>query len=255
MSDGQENIPIIKKVKKGDHGHHGGAWKVAYADFVTAMMALFIVLWVLGQNDDIKKSVSNYFKDPTGYSPHGKNVITGRKGTAIPFKEPRPKVTKEDQNTKFEEMKKQIQKKLSKNKAYLDIAGNIEYEIVNEGLRIELVERSDNIFFKIGSSSLNNTATKLINDIGSQLAKLQNKVVVEGHTDAHPFSSGSENYTNYELSADRANSARRELIRGGVSTEQIDEIRGYADKRLRDADQPFSLVNRRVSIIIKYLEG
>jgi chemotaxis protein MotB len=254
MSEGQETPPIIKKIKKGDHGHHGGAWKVAYADFVTAMMALFIVLWVLGQNDDVKKSVSNYFKDPTGYSPHGKNVITGRAGTAIPFKEPSIKIKKEEEKEKFEEMKKEIKKQLSKNTAYLNIAGNIEYKIVNEGLRIELVESSDNIFFKIGSSNLNNTAAKLIKDIGTQLGELPNKVVVEGHTDARPFSSGSESYTNYELSADRANSARRALIRGGVGADQIDEIRGYADKRLRNPEEPFSLVNRRVSIIIKYMD-
>ncbi|MBN1302512.1 MAG: OmpA family protein [Melioribacteraceae bacterium] len=254
MDDKQENVPIIKKVKKGHHGHHGGAWKVAYADFVTAMMALFIVLWVLGQSEDIKKAVSNYFKDPTGYSPYGKNVISGSPGSPVPMKnmDGIPKGSKEKE--KFEKMKKNIQKELARNKDYVSISGNIEFEIVTEGLRIELVESSDNVFFGIGSSELNSTASRLLHDIGNQLSTLPNKIVVEGHTDSRPFLSGGESYTNFELSADRANSARRALLSGGVKVENIDEIRGYADKRLRDPENPYSLVNRRISIIIKYLE-
>jgi len=126
--------------------------------------------------------------------------------------------------------------------------------MINEGLRIELLESADNIFFGIGSSQLNANASKLIQEIGQQVATLNNNIVIEGHTDARPFVAGSENYTNYELSTDRANAARRALIKGGVSTKQIDEIRGCADKRLRNPEDPYSLVNRRISIVIKYLE-
>lgn len=255
MAENQENTPIIRKVKKRDGGHHGGAWKVAYADFVTAMMALFIVLWVLSQSDEVKKQVSNYFKDPTGFSPYGRNIIAGAKGGAMPIKSIDVKKNKSTQKEKFEEMKKNIQSKLTENKAYFNISDHIEFEIINEGLRIELLEKSDNVFFEIGSSNLNSTAQKLIKDIGEQLAKLSNKIVVEGHTDSRPFRSGDKNYTNYELSADRANSARRALLNGGINKNQIDEIRGYADKRLRNPDEPYSLVNRRISIIIKYLEN
>ncbi len=254
MAENQENIPIVKKVKKCGDGHHGGAWKVAYADFVTAMMALFIVLWVLSQSDEVKQSVSSYFKDPTGFSPNSKNIITGSKGPGISMKKPSAKQTKSSQKEKFEEMKQSIKKQLSTNKAYLNISDQIEFKIVNEGLRIELLESTDNVFFEIGSSNLNSTAEKLVSDIGGQLSKLPNKVVVEGHTDSRPFRSGDKNYTNYELSADRANSARRSLLSGGIEQNQIDEIRGYADKRLRDSEHPYSLVNRRISIIIKYLE-
>ena len=254
MADNGENITIIKKVKKGGDGHHGGAWKVAYADFVTAMMALFIVLWVLNQSEDVKKQISNYFKDPTGYTPYGKNVIVGAKGNKVPVKNLEAKRNKATQKEKFEEMKNNIKSKLSANKAYFDISEHIKFEIVNEGLRIELLESSDNIFFGIGSKELNPTARKLIGDIGKQLAILPNDIVVEGHTDSRPFVSGDKNYTNYELSTDRANSARRALLEGGIDLQKIDEIRGYADKRLRDPDNPYSLVNRRISIIIKYLD-
>jgi chemotaxis protein MotB len=254
MADNGENITIVKKVKKVDGGHHGGAWKVAYADFVTAMMALFIVLWVLAQSEEVQKQVSNYFKDPTGYTPYGKNVIVGAKGNSVPIKNLEGKRTKETQKEKFEEMKKKIKSQLSGNKAYLNISDHIQFEIVNEGMRIELLESADNIFFGIGSSELNSTAQKLISDIGEQLAVLPNNIVVEGHTDSRPFVSGDKNYTNYELSTDRANSARRALLTGGIDIKKIDEIRGYADKRLRDPDNPYSLVNRRISIIIKYLE-
>lgn len=253
MSDGQDNIIIVKKGKKGGHGHHGGAWKVAYADFVTAMMALFIVLWVLGQNDDVKKSVSSYFKDPTGYSPYGKNVITGAPSSPLPITTTKSQ-KREEEKLKFEEMKSKIQEELGQNQAFASVSQYIEFEMINEGLRIELLESADNIFFGIGSSQLNANASKLIQEIGQQVATLNNNIVIEGHTDARPFVAGSENYTNYELSTDRANAARRALIKGGVSSKQIDEIRGCADKRLRNPEDPYSLVNRRISIVIKYLE-
>ncbi|GAB4144542.1 MAG: flagellar motor protein MotB [Ignavibacteriales bacterium] len=257
MADNDKPI-IIKNVKKGGHGHHGGAWKVAYADFVTAMMALFIVLWVLNQSEDVKKAVSNYFKDPTGYSQFGKNVIVGQNSGFMPKKDATLQTgkgnSKEEQKKKFEEMKEQIKKELSKNKVFTDIEKKIKFEIVNEGLRIEMLETEDNFFFDIGSARLNTKAIEVLKKIAAQISNLPNLIVVEGHTDARPFAAGSQTYTNYELSADRANSARRVLIENGVSSDKIDEIRGYADKRLRDADNPFSLVNRRISIVLKYLK-
>lgn len=257
MADNDKPI-IVKKVKKGGHGHHGGAWKVAYADFVTAMMALFIVLWVLNQSEDIKKAVSNYFKDPTGYSQFGKNVIVGQNSGITGKKENELRSgkgdSKEVQKKKFEQMKEVIKKELSKNKIFTDIEKKIKFEIINEGLRIELLETEENFFFDIGSSKLNQKAIDVLKKIAIQISSLSNPIVVEGHTDSRPFASGDLGYTNYELSADRANSARRVLVENGVSPYNIDEIRGYADKRLRDSENPFSLVNRRISIVIKYLK-
>ncbi|PJA95437.1 MAG: chemotaxis protein MotB [Ignavibacteriales bacterium CG_4_9_14_3_um_filter_34_10] len=257
MADNDKPI-IFKKVKKGGEGHHGGAWKVAYADFVTAMMALFIVLWVLNQSEDVKKAVSNYFKDPTGYSQYGKNIIIGQSSGFMPKKgtdlHTGKGKSKEEQKKKFEEMKEQIKKELSKNKVFTDIENKIKFEIVNEGLRIEMLETEDNFFFDIGSSRLNIKAIEVLKKIAKQISSLPNLIVVEGHTDARPFAAGNESYTNYELSADRANSARRVLIENNISTDKIDEIRGYADKRLRDSENPFSLVNRRISIVLKYMK-
>jgi len=162
--------------------------------------------------------------------------------------------SKEEQKKKFEEMKEQIKKELSKNKVFTDIENKIKFEIVNEGLRIEMLETEDNFFFDIGSSRLNIKAIEVLKKIAKQISSLPNLIVVEGHTDARPFAAGNESYTNYELSADRANSARRVLIENNISTDKIDEIRGYADKRLRDSENPFSLVNRRISIVLKYMK-
>jgi len=257
MADNDKPI-IVKKVKKGGHGHHGGAWKVAYADFVTAMMALFIVLWVLNQSEDVKKAVSNYFKDPTGYSQFGKNVIVGQNSGLMPKKDANlhsgKGESKEIQKKKFEEMKEQIKKELSKNKVFTNVEKKIKFEIVNEGLRIEMLETEENFFFDIGSSRLNQKAIAVLKEIAAQILTLPNPIVVEGHTDTRPFAAGDLGYTNYELSADRANSARRILVENGVSSDKIDEIRGYADKRLRDPDNPYSLVNRRISIVLKYMK-
>lgn len=255
MADNDKPI-IVKKVKKGGHGHHGGAWKVAYADFVTAMMALFIVLWVLNQSEDIRKAVSNYFKDPTGYSQFGKNVIVGQNSGFMPKKDSDIHTgkgkSKEEQKKKFEEMKEQIKKELSKNKVFMDVEKKIKFEIVDEGLRIEMLETEENFFFDIGSSKLNSKAIDVLKKIAKQISSLPNPIVIEGHTDSRPFASGELGYTNYELSAERANSARRVLVESGVLQQNIDEIRGYADKRLRDSENPYSLVNRRISIVLKY---
>ena len=117
-----------------------------------------------------------------------------------------------------------------------------------------MLETEDNFFFDIGSSRLNIKAIEVLKKIAKQISSLPNLIVVEGHTDARPFAAGNESYTNYELSADRANSARRVLIENNISTDKIDEIRGYADKRLRDSENPFSLVNRRISIVLKYMK-
>ncbi len=254
MADDKKNIIIVKKVIKKGGGHHGGAWKVAYADFVTAMMALFIVLWVLGQNDDIKRAVSNYFQDPTGYSEFGKNVMIGKNAGVIEMeKDGDMRHKKEEELKKFEEMKDEIMDELGDDENYIPLLDQIKIEVVEDGMRIEMVESSKNIFFQIGSATLNDKSNLLMQMIGSQLSKIPNKIAIEGHTDSRPLNRAGDNYTNFELSTDRANSARRAIVAGGVTEGQIDEIRGYADKRLRDKSNPYSLVNRRISITVKYL--
>lgn len=255
MADGGDNNPIIiKKGKRKSEGGHGGAWKVAYADFVTAMMALFIVLWILGQSEEVKEAVAGYFNNPTGVGVgRGPTVIDGGGMTKISPEIMSDMQMKEIERKRLEQMGEEMLDELSRSSDFEDIMDQIEVEIIDEGLRIEIMESSDDVFFEVGTASMNKRAEHLVELIGKEISKLNNKIVIEGHTDSRPFP-GAEHggYSNYELSADRANAARRALIYGGVKEDQIEEIRGYADNRLRNNDNAFDVVNRRISIIVKY---
>jgi len=254
MADEKQPIIIKKVIKKGG-GHHGGAWKVAYADFVTAMMALFIVLWVLGQDEEVKQAVSGYFRDPVGFTMKSRAMIDGR-NASMKIKTINQKdldeINKQEEERKFEEMKEDITADLSKDENFIPLLDQMNIEMIDDGMRIEMLESEDDVFFDLGSAHLSGKANGFLKKIGATLKNIPNKIAIEGHTDARPLNN-SGNYTNYELSADRANSARRALIAGGVHEGQIDEIRGFADNRLKDKKNPFSIVNRRISIIIKYL--
>ncbi|MDP2301399.1 MAG: flagellar motor protein MotB [Ignavibacteria bacterium] len=255
MHDGGENIIIVKKHKGGHGVHHGGAWKVAYADFVTAMMALFIVLWVLGQDEKVIQSVAGYFKDPIGFSTQGKNILPGQ-GQGPKFNiidEQQEQIERANEVERLEAMKQQIVDELSKNPDLGNLLDQLKIEMVEEGLRIEMMESKEDIFFEIGTAQLKPEAQKLLLLIGKQVETLQNKVIIEGHTDSRPFLA-QNSYTNFELSADRANSARKILVKGGLSENKIKEIRGYADSRLLNKDDPYNVVNRRISIILKFMD-
>lgn len=256
MAEGKGDAPIIiKKGKKGHEGGHGGAWKVAYADFVTAMMALFIVLWIMSQGNEVREKVAEYFKNPVGIAVgKGASVIEGNKPQITDPKILDDKHAKEVEQEKLKEMGKQIEEKLKDSPEFKELSGLVQLEMTEEGLRIELIDSSKatDYFFEIGTARLNAKAQKLLEMVGGQLEKMPNGIVVEGHTDARPFPNGKNGYSNYELSADRANSARRALYSGGLTDTHIQEIRGYADKKLKNAANPFDLVNRRISIIVKY---
>lgn len=259
MSDGgKSEAPIIIKKGKHGHGHHGGAWKVAYADFVTAMMALFIVLWIMSQGNEVREKVAQYFKNPIGFA-SGKGIgITEGKEKVVPNvvdDKRQPENTaleKEAEKEKLKQMSEEIVEELKNSAEFKDIAQFVEMTITEEGLRLELVESSNDVFFEIGTSRLNTKAQQLLKLIGNEFSRQQNKIVIEGHTDARPFQNGGVGYTNYELSADRANAARRAMQAGGLADGQIAEIRGYADKKLKNPNDPFDLVNRRISIVVKY---
>jgi chemotaxis protein MotB len=252
MADSNEGAPIIIKKKKGHEGHHGGAWKVAYADFVTAMMALFIVLWVLSSSEEIRQGVAGYFNDPIGFSEKASSIIDGPGDGSDQVSIDIERSLKEIERKRMAEMGDAIIDEISNDDNFVHLADQIEIEFVDEGMRIEMVESANDVFFQIGSAHLNGEANKILRNIGGQLNSLDNYIVVEGHTDARPFISGSEEYTNYELSTDRSNAARRALIEGGLDESRIFEIRGYADKMLRDSKNPYSVVNRRISIIVKF---
>ncbi len=256
MSLGTDTPPrIIKKIKKHSGGHHGGAWKVAYADFVTAMMALFIVLWVLSQDQNVRKLVANYFKNPIGFSDKGQNILQGNTPSLIKTNQMSMQDARQKEVEILKKMGDEIIGDLSRDSKFSNLMGQIKIEFVKEGLRIELVEAAKNLFFEIGTAKLTKEAELLLRKIGDELAKLPNKIIIEGHTDARPYSGGANGYTNFELSSDRANSARRALTSDKLPDSQIFEVRGYADRELRDPKDPFSFVNRRISIIIKYLKN
>ena len=233
--------PIIIVKKAGHGGHHGGAWKVAYADFVTAMMALFIVLWLLNASKQIQEAVGGYFKDPSGTS---KMVGTDMRGSGDNFT-----VSKDNMTT----LKEELQKRIRKMNDFEKLKNQIEITVTSEGLRIELMETEKGTFFDSGSSRPSDNGKELLSLLAQQLGKLPNRLSIEGHTDSKPYS-GKNEYGNWELSADRANAARRLMQEEGVRPDQVSQVRGYADQLLRNKDNPENPSNRRISVIVEYLD-
>jgi chemotaxis protein MotB len=232
--------PIIIKRKAAHGGHHGGAWKVAYADFVTAMMALFIVLWLLNSNKPVQEAVGGYFRDPSG--------TAQKKGTNKVGTGENVSITKENMADLKELLQKKIQSAIDLDK----LRKNIEMTITAEGLRIELLESDKGTFFNSGSTNLNESGRELLALLAAQLGQVPNHLSIEGHTDAKPYA-GQSNYTNWELSSDRANAARRLMQQSGLHANQVAQVRGFADQRLRFPKEPLEASNRRVSIIVQYL--
>jgi len=239
MSEGKRPIIVIKK-KAGHGGHHGGAWKVAYADFVTAMMALFIVLWLLNSSVKIKKAVAGYFQDPSS-SQHETGSDKMGDEDSIPI-----------DKDNVQKLKEQIEKAIKEQKDLEKLAKNIEITITPEGLRIELIEDKNGTFFQSGSAVLSQPGQELLGMLAGQLKALPNHLLLEGHTDAQPYSP-TATYTNWELSADRANSARRLLQQDGVRQDQISQVRGFADQFLRVKNNPLDPSNRRISLIVQWI--
>jgi len=232
--------PIIIKKKVSHGGHHGGAWKVAYADFVTAMMALFIVLWLMNSSQKIQKAVGGYFKDPSGSA---KLAGSDMAGTGENF------VVKKD---KMEDLKDELQKAIREVPKFDKMKNHIDMTVTNEGLRIELTESATGTFFDSGSSKISKDGSELIELLAQELGRLPNKLAMEGHTDSKPYAEGAA-YTNWELSSDRANAARRLMQEHGIRMDQITQVRGFADQRLRKPETPLDPSNRRISLIVQYL--
>ncbi len=236
----QPPIIIKKKIVHGEH--NGGAWKVAYADFVTAMMALFIVLWLMGASEGVKKAVAGYFRDPSGKAADngsgqggvGENLAIG----------------KDDMS----KLKQTLEAAMKQSPELEKLKNQVNMTVTGEGLRIELLESEVGTFFDSGNASPSASGKDMLRMISSELGKLPNRLLMEGHTDARPFTSAN-GYSNWELSSDRANSARKVMQDSGLHADQVAEVRGYADQRLRKPEDPNSASNRRVSIVVKYLNA
>ncbi|MFP5206388.1 MAG: flagellar motor protein MotB [Acidobacteriota bacterium] len=232
---------IVIKRKGGHGGHHGGAWKVAYADFVTAMMALFIVLWLMSQSEQVKKAVAGYFNDPRGTGSLMGTTMTGT-GTEAAISDANRK--------RLEELKKRLEAEIQSKQELQKLAKQIEITITPEGLRIEMVEGKDGTFYQSGSPRLSASGQEVLALLAAELKTLPNDLLIEGHTDATQYSTDA-NYSNWELSADRANAARRLLQQDGVRGNQVTQVRGYADQLLRVKNDPYDPSNRRVTILVR----
>ncbi len=255
------DAPIIRIVKKsGGGGHHGGAWKVAYADFVTAMMAFFLVMWIVGLDKPIKQAIAAYFRDPYGFmktSHGGKNPLSGGEGLKMEAGKPAPVIPGDGgkgangTQAAFKQTEAAIMKQIEQDPELRGLKDSVQVRLTDEGLRIELLERTSSLFFDTGSAALKGRSIRLLDVVAHELARLKNPVVIEGHTDSRPLN-GKNGYSNWELSTDRANAARHAMEEHGLPGSQVIAVRGYADRKLLHPEDPTHFSNRRVSILVAY---
>jgi chemotaxis protein MotB len=272
---------IIKRVKKGGHGHHGGAWKIAYADFVTAMMAFFLLMWLLGSTSEgDKKGIADYFQSPlkiallangsgAGDASHvvrggGEDMtrsagqvkrgdIDSRRKTvnlqALKAEQQRAEIAR------LEQLKQKVEQKIAENPKLSALKSQIRLDMTADGLRIQIVDENQRAMFASGSAVVQPSMRELLREIGSVLAEVPNRLTLEGHTDAAPFVGGALGYGNWELSADRANASRRELMSGALPEDRMLRVQGLAASLPFDAKDPLAAANRRISIIVMNREA
>ncbi len=267
---------IIKRVKKGGHAVHGGAWKIAYADFVTAMMAFFLLMWLLGSTTDgDKKGIADYFASPLKVSMLGGGSGSGDSSSLIKGggqdlsrgngqvksgenKQERKTVNlqalKAEQiraeKAKLEELKKKIEEKVAANAMLAALRNQIRLDMTRDGLRIQIVDEGSRPMFDSGSALVKPYMRDLLRAIGSVLGEVPNRLSLEGHTDAAAFGGGDRGYSNWELSADRANASRRELMAGGLPEDRPLRVQGLAASSLFEPKDPLAPSNRRISLIV-----
>ena len=266
---------IIKRIKKSGHGAHGGAWKIAYADFVTAMMAFFLLMWLLGSTTEgDKKGISDFFASPlkvslSGGSGSGDSAHV-LKGGGQDLSRTEGQVKKGDidakrntinllalkaeqraaEKARLEELKQKVQDVLAANPRLALMQSQIRLDMTPEGLRIQIVDADNRPMFDSGSGVVKPYMRELLQIIGEVLAEVPNRLTLEGHTDAQPFGSGERGYSNWELSSDRANASRRELLAGGLPDSRVLRVQGLASSRPLEDTDPVSPTNRRISIIV-----
>lgn len=250
MNKAREQPIIIIKKKAHGHGHHGGAWKVAFADFMTAMFAMFLVLWIVGQSSDVKSAIAGYFQDPLGRADEfGSSIMPGEGAQSQSPRIMSPNQVVDLRRDRLRQLAEQIRQQVREVPALAEIAEHVEIEVTEEGLRVQLLEDSSGVFFETGSATPRSAGAELLKFLGQKLGSLPNAVVIEGHTDARPYHR-ADGYSNWELSVDRANAARRIMEEGGLNDAQIQQVRGWADRRLYKPEQPEADANRRVTVMM-----
>ena len=282
MADDGFRPIIVKRVKKVDGGHHGGAWKIAYADFVTAMMAFFLLMWLLGSTAKGQlNGIAEYFNNPLKVSMAGgsgsgdsTSVIKGggrdltRQTGQVKYGDRKKRKVKYDTTRKLSDvsgkkaelalmdarrlrkLKGKLLASIEHNKALSPFKNQLLIDITTEGLRIQIVDEKNRPMFALSKATLKPYTKKILREIGPVLNEVPNKIALSGHTDATPYVYSSKNYTNWELSADRANASRRELIAGGMDKDKILRVVGLSSAVLMDRENPYNPINRRISIIV-----
>jgi chemotaxis protein MotB len=272
---------IIKRIKKNGHAAHGGAWKIAYADFVTAMMAFFLLMWLLGSTSEgDKKGLSDYFNAPlkvalqggsgagasnsilsgggkdltrsTGQSPAGEGEDPIRRKMAADIM--RAEVAKQE-TKKMEALSAKISAVISNNPKLAEFQSQIRLETTPDGLQIQIVDDQNRPMFDTGSALVKPYMREILREIGNALNGVENKISLDGHTDRSPYGNGDKGYSNWELSADRANASRRELVASGMPDEKLARVTGLASSNLLDQQNPLAPINRRISIIVMTREA
>jgi chemotaxis protein MotB len=268
-SEKAKSTIVVKRIKKGGHGAHGAAWKIAYADFVTAMMAFFLLMWLLGSTTkgDLK-GISEYFQSPLQVSMSGgdgagdaNSIITGggddltrsagqvKKGEIKAKKHRRDEIVKSER-ARMEELQRHLNQAIVASDKLSQFREQIRVEVTPDGLRIQIVDDFKRPMFDIGSARVKDYMRDILREFGKVLNEVDSKIVLTGHTDSAQYASGDKSYSNWELSADRANASRRELIAGGMETRKIVRVVGLADSSLLDRENAMNPLNRRISIIV-----
>ncbi len=259
---------IIKRIKKVQGGHHGGSWKVALADFMTAMFAMFLVLWLVTAMDESqRRGIADYFRNPTAIDSHSgpgqPSVLELDGGTDLPIDMgPLQQDVSDDyemlnvldewerfQDELLENLQLELGAAIENSQALEPFKDQLLLDIMPEGLRIQLVDKRNRPMFDLGSAVLRDYADSILRELAGIINRVPNRISIAGHTDAVGFANG-RNYDNWELSADRANAARRTLLAGGTEAERIAQVVGLADTVLFDGEDPYNPINRRISITV-----
>lgn len=250
VSPDREKPIIIVRKKVYAAGHHGGAWKVAFADFMTSLMALFLVMWIVTQSSDVRSAIAGYFADPLGRGDEfGSSIIPGVGAQAASVRPLPQRQLLDIRIDRLQQAGTRIRERVHESASLQQLEQYIDVELTDDGLRIELLESAGGVFFDRGGTALSADGHQALALVAAELRDMTNPVVIEGHTDAAPYR-WRRGYSNWELSTDRANAARRILTENGVPPARILEIRGHADRDLRNADRPLAAENRRVTITL-----
>jgi chemotaxis protein MotB len=243
-------VIIVKKRRHAKHGHHGSAWKVAYADFVTAMMAFFMVMWLINTSPQVRSSLASYFRDPGVFElTSGGGAMMGASAGAMSGNSQTPPVAAA--KAALEQTAERIREALEALPSFPQIEARVEMEVTGEGLRIEMLDLAEQSFFDVGSTNIRPEMEEILRVITNNVRHLPNTVAIEGHTDSRPYGPGL-NYSNWELASGRANSARRVMEQAGMKESQLDALHGYGNSRLRYPDRPYDARNRRIAVVIRY---